>query len=228
MVFALASSTVGAAADAPPSERSTSFAIPAEPLDQALEAYSQATGMPILYDSLLSRGRRSNAVNGAYPPRAALDLLLSGSNLAVRYTAANDIVLVLAAVGGNAAPGRRPLPGMVLSLDPLRVDGAAELGGEGAFQVYAGIVRADIERALDGDDRARPGSYSVRIGLWIDDRGGVARSAIVRSSGDAGRDAAITHRLRQITISKAPPPGMPQPIAIDIRSRRLGASRQSG
>lgn len=197
-------------------ERQVRFDIPAQPLVAALEAYSTASGIQVLYDSRLARDRRSDGVEGFFTPEAALKMLIGGTDLVVRYTKLNDIVLVPASREKDG-PGNAPLKeGAVLSLEMLRVEDESDPGEPFDYRSYVGIVQADIQAALRKDAETRSGNYSIGVKLWLDPSGTIRRSNIFRSTGDQERDTAISRVLQDVTISKAPPTNMPQPVSILI------------
>jgi hypothetical protein len=72
------------------------FEIPAQPLANAIEAYSAATGIVAAYNSNLAVGRLSGAVKGTFMPEEALRRLLIGNGLSFRYTTQRAFVLVAA------------------------------------------------------------------------------------------------------------------------------------
>ncbi len=55
--------------------------IPAQPLGRALVDYTRTTGILVVADASLTRGRKSAAVRGAYTPAEALAQMLSGTGL---------------------------------------------------------------------------------------------------------------------------------------------------
>lgn len=196
------------------------FDITSQPLVAALEVYSVVTDVQVLYDSRLASGRQSTAVQGMFTPDAALQRLLEGTGLTIQYTSSNDVVLTRPSATSpytSSSPARGP----VLALDTLHVEAAADAGDESDFRAYAGIVQADIQDALHRDSGSRLGSYRIGMKLWVNQSGAIRRAEIVRSTGDPERDLAISRVLREVKISKAPPTGMPQPMAIVIVARSL-------
>jgi hypothetical protein len=194
------------------------FDIPAQSLATALDAFCRAAGVQVLYDSQLASGRRSNRVAGSFTPEVALQALLQGTDLTVHYTPSDDIVLGLASsdpVSGDVLP---PTSGAVLLLDPIHVDGVTELGTRPDFRSYGRIVMANVREALYTATGTRSGSYDIAVDLWVGPTGSVLRSRIARSTGDEERDAEIARVLRGLTISKAPPAGMPQPVSVAINA----------
>src|SRR5215470_13691308 len=58
--------------------------IPAGSLGAALTQLGRRTGVMIVFDPALTRGRRTAGLRGAYTPGQALDRLLAGSGIAAR------------------------------------------------------------------------------------------------------------------------------------------------
>jgi protein TonB len=93
-------------------------------------------------------------------------------------------------------------------------------GGGGAFTFYASLVKNEILDSLGNEPRARKGSYSVNVRLWVRRDGTVERAELMGTSGNAERDEAIRSALSRMSkISQAPPVEMPQPISLRIVSR---------
>ncbi len=194
------------------------FDIAAQPLTSALEAYSTATGVQVLYDSALALGRRSAEARGMLTPQAALTALLRGTSLVAHYTESRDIIIVPAGVQTAASYMPRPSDGPVFALDTLHVQGAVEVGASDRQGVldYTRALQAEIRGALQRDPRTRSGSYKVGINLWIGGLGAVQQARLFRSTGDRDRDVAIADALQALTVSRAPPGGMPQPVSVMI------------
>jgi outer membrane receptor protein involved in Fe transport len=55
--------------------------LPAQPLDQALQQLADQSGIQIVYFSKLAEGHEAPALEGSFPPDAALALLLKGTEL---------------------------------------------------------------------------------------------------------------------------------------------------
>jgi protein TonB len=133
----------------------------------------------------------------------------------------------------EAAPSDEPPPGEQLGVDAVGAgagDGFGLVGrpggrdllasGGSAFSWYAGLLKNEILDRLGDDRKARSGSYSVVVRLWVRRDGTVEKSSLMGSTGDKDRDRAIEIALSQLTrISQAPPADMPQPISLRIVSR---------
>ncbi|KJE33845.1 hypothetical protein UF64_19375 [Thalassospira sp. HJ] len=75
------------------SQKLFQFDIPAQPLPQALTAFSDVTGIQILYTEQSIYGHDAPALAGEYSADEALDALLSGSDVDFSYTSGNSITL---------------------------------------------------------------------------------------------------------------------------------------
>ena len=130
-------------------------------------------------------------------------------------------------------PSDEPPPGEQLGLDAEGTAGgdgfglAARKGGRdllasggSAFTWYAGLLKDQIQQRLEEAARARSGSYSVLVRVWVSPDGSIQRVTLAQSTGDGERDKAIEAALARIDrISQAPPADMPQPINLRIVSR---------
>lgn len=77
-------------------EDALSASIDAQPLDQALAAFAQQSGLQLLYVSALAEHRRSRPVAAGLSPTAALTQLLAGTGL--RFKFLNDRTVSIFAV----------------------------------------------------------------------------------------------------------------------------------
>lgn len=78
------------------------FDIPAQALREALFAYTDVTGLSVLVDDEVTSGRRSAPLKGSFTPEDALKIVLTGTGLDFRYTAANAFTLVPATGAASA------------------------------------------------------------------------------------------------------------------------------
>lgn len=200
------------------SEAPIEFHIPAQPLAGALQAYSERTGVQVLYESTSAAGRRSIAVDGTFTPADALNLMLTGSDLKVRYIRPDAITLALPSAAADEPPAS-PLGASAaadLSLGTLRV--RAVDSGEDTTRLhgYSESLQSDIQKALQKNNRTRAGSYRAVLDLWIDPSRTIQRTELFRSTGDPERDEAVASVLRGLVISRPAPSNTPQPIRVVI------------
>jgi hypothetical protein len=206
--------------------RAATFHIPGQPLEMALQAYSQASGVQVLYESELAAGRRSAPVEGDLTPEAALRVLLAGTDLFVRYTSANAITLSRWSddrdgIAERDRPPTHPLANIDLTLDTLQVVVSADRADAARLRAYSEAVQSDIQGALKKNAATRSGNYRVAVKLWIDPSQTIEKTELMQSTGDRQRDIAISGALHGLLISRAAPPNMPQPVRVVIVVKSL-------
>lgn len=185
-----------------------SFDIPAQPLDEALFAYTRATGLGVLIEDGLASGRRSAAVKGRFTPQGALSLLLIGTGLEFRYTVADAFTLA-PAQAAMIMPPRWPAPP----------------ASDESEQAYFRTVQTAVRRALCSRAQTLPGQYRVAVQLWIGSSGAVVQSAFLGSTGSRDRDADLAAMLNGLAVGGRPPPGLPQPVTLVILPRSPEVTR---
>ncbi|WP_225672265.1 secretin and TonB N-terminal domain-containing protein [Bradyrhizobium hereditatis] len=196
------------------------FDIPRQSLAGALQAYGQATGIQVLYESNSAVGRTSVAVEGKLTAHAALNLLLAETDLKVRYIRPDAITLSLpSAEGVSYAPPATALTSSSLSLGTLRVRGTND--EPAGLQDFSQRLQMDIQNALRKNPKTRDGSYRAVLDLWIDPARMIERTELLRSTGDRDRDAAVAAALRGLMVSRPTPANTPQPVRVVIVVRSL-------
>jgi hypothetical protein len=207
-----------------PNSASFAFDIPAQSLASALQDYGQATGVQVLYESNLADGRLSEPVKGMLTPRAALNVLLAGTDLKVRYARPNAITLAAPRPDDADAPPRHLFAPVDLSLDPLLVEARAD-DEERARRAFSDAVRTDVEGALRRNSRTRTGNYRLGVDLWIDSAGIVRRVELFHPTGDQVRDAAAMAAMQGLAIRRQAPPNTPLPVHVFVVVKPLQAAR---
>jgi hypothetical protein len=198
------------------------FDIPAQPLAGALQLYGQTTGIQVLYESNSAVRRTSSAVQGKFAADAALNLLLTGTDLKVRYIRPDVITLALPNADDSGVTSSTDSPASLdLSLGTLRIRGSSDGDDSARLQDYSRSVQMDIQNALRKNARTRDGSYRAVLDLWIDSTSTIERTELFRSTGDHERDAAVASTLRGVTMSRPTPANTPQPVRVVIVVRSL-------
>lgn len=113
--------TEPARAQSAPRAAAVTFAIPAQPLPAAVDAFIRATGWQVGYTSAAAASATSPGVSGAMAPADALRRLLAGSGLTVRMTGPNTATLVPSAA--RAAPAIETANAQSIMLDPINIEG---------------------------------------------------------------------------------------------------------
>jgi type II secretory pathway component GspD/PulD (secretin) len=219
-VLALALGAFGLGNVQPAAASEAAFNIPSQPLAGAIQAFSQASGVEVLYESSLAAGRRSAPVEGHYSPEQALSQLLGNAGFSVRFTRADAVVLSLPSAKDDL-PATRAVAHFDLSLDTIRVTSAAERPDDARLRAFGETVQSEIETMLRKDATIRSGNYRIRVRLWIDPSRTVRHAELAQSTGDPARDAAIETSLQGFVISRDPPPNTPQPIRVILSVRSL-------
>jgi hypothetical protein len=179
------------------------FDIPEQPLDSALEAYMQTTGLQVLYRSTLTSSLTSNGVRGRLTAREALEMLLAGSNLAARYTV-DGAFTITAIPSGEVTAVQNPPPRRVI------ID----------YDAFLATIQDRIIASLCGNAVTRPGRYRAALQFSIEPSGTLDDLSLLDSTGNVTRDRLIPDLLQGLMIGEAPPATMPQPVTMLIVPRR--------
>ncbi|WP_395606967.1 secretin and TonB N-terminal domain-containing protein [Pseudomonas sp. B22129] len=184
--------------------------LPAQDLEHALQAYSRATGMAVLVDRELTRGRRSLGVHGRFTAQEALALLLTGSGLMARYAREDAFTLQLPEVNQAASPR-----------NASRVNNS-----------YAAALQQAIEASLCRSPLTRPGSFRALVQVWVNPQGGIEHSRLVSSTGDEVRDEAVLLGLGAARVERPPPSSLRQPVTLllmpDTTGKRMECTAGKG
>jgi hypothetical protein len=197
-----------------------SFQIPSQPLASALQAYGQKAGVQILYESTSAVGRTSVAVEGSFTREEALKRLLTGTQLDVQYTGPYALILAVSSADSDQPP-LSPFATADLLLGVLHVRANGDGDEADQFHDYAESIRSDLQKALQNNTRTRGGTYRATLDLWIDTSRTVKRTALLRSTGDQDRDAAVAAALHGLAISRPTPANLPQPVRVVIVVKSL-------
>jgi TonB family protein len=187
-------------------ETPIAFDIPSQPLHVALETYGITTGREVVYNGKLAVGRQSAAVRGVFAPEIALQILLEGTGLSPRYTAADAFVLV----PSSGALGLNPL---VNTTPPV------------AVAHYYGRIQSSLRLAFCSNSRTQPGNYRIAVSFWIGSSGSVSRVELLGSTGNSDLDMAIEHVMRGLAIGAPPPPGFAQPVTLVVAPQSAGMTQ---
>ena len=197
LLLALSTAPVAAVAAAP----QIAFSIPGGDLGEALVAFGAQSRLQLLYPADLVRGRRANALQGTFTAEEALAQLLAGSDIVVRRSRPD--VLVLTRRGPNlsaAAPtsGRElaslgPIPTVVADtplppaiLDEVVVTGSHIRGtGAGASPI--------VELSRNAIDRSGYATVSEALGALPQAFGGVSTpTSTITATDTLGTNGALS------------------------------------
>lgn len=125
---------------------------------------------------------------------------------------------------GAAGDGPSPFAAGAVSNDYKGGD-VKTIGSDGGakFNWYAGLVKSQIENALENDKKITEGQYKLVVNVWVKPNGDVERTDLVQSDAKDEVEQAVKAALSTMSrIREAPPEGMPQPIKLRITARKLG------
>ena len=174
-----------------------SLDLPAQDLEHALQAYSRATGMAVLVDRELTRGRRSISVRGHFTAQEALAMLLTGSGLMARYARSDAFTL--------QAPQVSP---------PTTSRGAAARSAARINNSYASALQQAIETSLCRSPLTRPGSFRALVQVWVNPDGVIEHSRLVSTTGDVQRDEALVRSLGATRVNRPAPSSLRSPVTL--------------
>jgi hypothetical protein len=197
------------------------FNIAAQPMSDALQAYSIATGAQVLFETSSVDDYRCVPVQGEFTADAALQMMLANTDLKVRYTRASAITIVRASDPDADEPPEHALASADFALNTLNVNGGTPAGDRNRMDEYIGTVQADIQRALKRTARGRVSEYRAEVKLWVDQSRTVQRAELSRSSGNKDRDTIVVSTLQGLVLSQPAPTNTPQPIRFMISIRSL-------
>lgn len=197
--FALLASTVlafgwavpaAAQTAAPAQTEQRSISVPGGPLTAALNRLAAQSGLQILFDAELARGKTTRGASGNLTPAQALDTILIGTGLGARFAGGNQVVLDVNTVSTEAVGYASGADGAT-PLDAIVIYGAKNATTLGATTASVGVVTAqEIE---DGEIRNTRGTFrrlanvqasaTVNSGFVIR---GMSSEGLVPSGGPAG------------------------------------------
>lgn len=164
----------------------TRFDIDAQALATALRAFSEATGIAVLFDDGLVTGKRSQGLHGMAAPRDALRILLVGTGLGTHFSSMSAFTVTAssqAPADDVVTPGHDAVP-----------------AGDMLDERSARAVQVAVERALCAHEDTQPGGFRLAMQLWIGNDGGVTDVAALAASDDPRRDERVLAALRSLRL----------------------------
>lgn len=162
------------------------FDIDEQSLATALRAFSEQSGIAVLFDDALVADRASPGIHGQASPRDALRILLVGTGLGARFSSTNAFTV-------SAGPTSL-MPGQTAP----RTTGEASMSS--LDDGDAALIQGTVAHALCADATTRPGSFRLAMQLWIDLSGHVADVAALAPSSDPARDDRVLATVRSIRL----------------------------
>ncbi|WP_421708642.1 TonB-dependent receptor domain-containing protein [Algihabitans sp.] len=185
----LIASAVALSVSAAQAQDRLTFDIPAQSLDDALRAYSDTTGISVVYAPDTVAGLQSQAVSGSLTPREALSLLTQG--VAVQSTFVSDSTVRIEAA--SATDG-------VLVLEPVVVQG--QLLPTTQFETPTSVEVISGERLEDTGERSLLNIYARTPNVTVgpDGEGLAIRGFSNNGLGGGGNGQAITTQYDGVAL----------------------------
>jgi len=99
------------------------------------------------------------------------------------------------------------------------------IGSDGGakFNWYAGILKNQIQDALEKDKKLKDGQYKFVVSVWLKPTGEIEKLEWNGSDAEPDIQQAVKAALDNMPpMREAPPEGMPQPIKLRISARKMG------
>jgi hypothetical protein len=91
----------------------------------------------------------------------------------------------------------------------------------GAYSAFANHIQESVYKILASNKKVRDANYMVTVRLWFSQDGRIERSELANSTGNAEVDSSIKTALAQLgSLGNEMPPGLPQPVKLQIVSRQ--------
>jgi len=166
--------------------------MPAQPLSQALAAFSEKTGISILVTSDLIHNKIAAPVHGRLTPSTALRTLLEPTDLEVRRVDASAWTL--------------------LPREPQHTDTVTPPAAT-VTRAYAGAVQRHIAGLLCRGHADQLGRTRLALQLWVRGDGLIERVHVLDPE-HAPRWGSAVHETLEGSRIAAPPPNQPTPLTV--------------
>jgi hypothetical protein len=197
------------------------FRIRAQPLIDALQAFSQQSGVQVMFETATVARFNAPSVEGDFSPDVALRVLIADTDLKIRYSRSRAVTLAPASAPDPDLPPMLSLGSADMALETLHVSGK-DTTDQNRMGEYVAAVQSDIQKALKRVNQTKRGEYRFAVRLWVDPSSrGIDRAELDGSTGDPVRDARIADMLHTMTLSRHPPPNLPRPIRFMVSINAL-------
>ncbi len=99
------------------------------------------------------------------------------------------------------------------------------IGSDGGakFNWYAGVLKNQIQDALEKNQKLKEGQYRLIVSVWLKQNGDIEKLEWSGSDAEPEIQQAVKSALDNMPAMREPPPeGMPQPIKLRITARKMG------
>ena len=98
--------------------------------------------------------------------------------------------------------------------------GAGPAGGGISDAFYGRYLSGALQERVENEKKISRQVFTADFNIWIDGSGRVTKAQLIRSSGDAGRDATVQALLEAVRGLDAPPASLRFPQKIAVRGRK--------
>lgn len=101
----------------------------------------------------------------------------------------------------------------------------ATIGSDGGvkYRWYAGLVKSQIERAIERDKKLTQGQYKIVVSVWLKPNGQFERLSVEQSDTTPEIEQGIREALNDLpAMQESPPENMPMPIRLRISAKKMG------
>jgi periplasmic protein TonB len=101
----------------------------------------------------------------------------------------------------------------------------ATIGSDGGvkYRWYAGLVKSQIERAIERDKKLTQGQYKIVVSVWLKPNGQFERLSVDQSDTTPDIEQGIREALNDLpAMQDSPPENMPMPIRLRISAKKMG------
>jgi outer membrane biosynthesis protein TonB len=99
------------------------------------------------------------------------------------------------------------------------------IGSDGGakFNWYAGILKNQIQDALEKDKTLKEGQYKLIVSIWLKSNGEIEKLEWAGADASPEIEQAVKSVLDNMpAMREVPPEGMPQPVKLRITARKFG------
>lgn len=126
----------------------------------------------------------------------------------------------------EGAAGDGPSPFQAGAVNNEYKGGAvATIGSDGGvkFRWYAGLVKSQIEHAIERDKKLTQGQYKIVVSVWLKPNGQFERLSVEQSDSTPEIEQGIREALNDLpAMQETPPDNMPMPIRLRISAKKMG------
>jgi hypothetical protein len=158
------------------------FDIDEQPLADALRAFSERSGIAVLFDDALVADRRTAGVHGMVSPHDALRILLVGTGLSAHFSSMNAFTVTASATSRD---------------DTVVPPGAT---ASQLTESEAASIQRIIEQALCARADTHPGTFRLAMQVWLDGSDTVSELKALAPSHDTRRDARVLAALHGVHL----------------------------